>query len=294
MKALHWLLAATASVALAGCADSEASARPLVVASAYPFAFVAEQVGEPYVDVHNLTSPGVEPHDIELTPQQVASVSDADLVLLERGFQPAVDGAVEQADAAAKVLDVAETVSLEDTGSGDGGEPDPHVWLDPRRMVTLTGAVADRIVGLVPEHAEEVRANADRLSDQLATLDAAYERGLADCERRTFVTSHAAFGYLAVRYDLTMVSIAGLDPTSEPSAAEQAAIADTVRREGVTTIFTESLVSPAVAETIADETGAQVATLDPLEGLSDASTDEDYLTLMRANLAALRQANGCR
>ena len=292
MTALRLLLAVAASVSVAGCTDSEASPRPQVVASAYPFAFVAEQVGEPYVDVHNLTSPGVEPHDIELTPQQVADISDAELVLLERGFQPQVDDAVEQANPAAEILDVAETVTLAETGTG--GELDPHVWLDPQRMVMLTGSVADRIAELVPEDAEHVRANADDLVDQLTALDAAYERGLADCERRTFVTSHAAFGYLAERYDLTMVAIAGLDPTSEPSAAEQAAIADTVRREGVTTIFTESLVSPAVAETIADETGAQVATLDPLEGLSSATADEDYFTLMRANLAALRQANGCR
>ena len=292
MTALRLLLAVAASVSVAGCTDSEASPRPQVVASAYPFAFVAEQVGEPYVDVHNLTSPGVEPHDIELTPQQVADISDAELVLLERGFQPQVDDAVEQANPAAEILDVAETVTLAETGTG--GELDPHVWLDQQRMVMLTGSVADRIAELVPEDAEHVRANADDLVDQLTALDAAYERGLADCERRTFVTSHAAFGYLAERYDLTMVAIAGLDPTSEPSAAEQAAIADTVRREGVTTIFTESLVSPAVAETIADETGAQVATLDPLEGLSSATADEDYFTLMRANLAALRQANGCR
>jgi len=286
-------LALAVATALMGCAGGSADSRPQVVASAYPFAFVAERVGGPYVDVENLTSPGVEPHDIELTPQQVADVSDAELVIVERGFQPAVDDAVDQRGWEG-VLDVAETVTLEDTGFSESGSLDPHVWLDPVRMVALTGAVADRVATTVPDHADDIRVNADRLEGQLRALEDAYSEGLADCTHTTFVTSHAAFGYLAQRYGLTMVAIAGLDPTSEPSAAQQAEIADIVEREGVTTIFTETLVSPAVADSVADETGATVATLDPIEGLSDATADQDYLTLMRSNLAALRQANGCR
>lgn len=292
--------AATGALLLAGCGDDGSGSGapgPGVVASAYPFAFLAERVGGERAEVDNLTDPGVEPHDVELAPQQVAAVQDADLVLYESGFQPAVDEAVEQAglgdDA---LLDVVDVVPLEDTGAELEDEEsalDPHVWLDPRRMVTLTRAVTDALTAADPAGADTYARNADALADELTALDRDFERGLADCARRTVVTSHDAFRYLGLRYDLEMVPIAGLEPTQEPSPAEQAEIADTVADEGVTTIFTEELVSPAVAESVADETGAETAVLSPVEGLSGDTADEDYLSLMRANLAALQDANGC-
>jgi zinc transport system substrate-binding protein len=302
--------AAAGALLLAGCSGSsdESSSSTEVLASAYPFAFIAEQVGGDHVTVDSLTAPGVEPHDIELAPRQVAAVNDADLVIVLDGFQAAVDDAVAQAEVEEdRLLDVADVVTLEDTGTAhhhdeeagheedehEAEELDPHVWLDPLRMATLTGAVADRLSELDPDNADAYEANAERLIADLTALDQAYTEGLATCERRTVVTSHDAFGYLALRYDLEIVPIAGIDPAQEPSPAEQAAIADTVREEQVTTIFTEELVSPAVAESIADETGASIATLDPVEGLSEATSDEDYLSLMRANLAALKEANGC-
>ena len=107
------------------------------------------------------------------------------------------------------------------------------------------------------------------------------------------VTAHDAFGYVAARYGLEVVPISGIDPTQEPSPGQQAEIADIVDAEGITTVFTEELVSPAVTESIADETGATTATLSPIEGLSDDTSDQDYLSLMRANLNALEEANGC-
>ena len=284
-------IAAGISAGLGGCSNSDETSVPQVVAAAYPFAFVAEQVGGDLIEVRNLTSPGVEPHDVELAPQQLADLSDADLVIVEGGFQPAVDDGLEQIAPIGEVIDVTEVVTLED--AADTTTPDPHIWLDLQRMAAVTEVVADGVASVAPDHASEVRANARRLIEALRELDAEYTSGLADCTRRTFVTSHAAFGYLASRYDLEMVAVAGLDPTLEPSPAEQAAIADTVTREGVTTIFTETLVSPVIAETIAAETGARVRTLDPIEGLTEEASDETYLTLMRANLAALQEANGC-
>jgi zinc transport system substrate-binding protein len=265
-----------------------------VVAAAYPFAFVAERVGGNGVDVDNLTSPGVEPHDIELTPQQVADVSEADLLVYEQSFQPAVDAAVEQAGLSDDAtLDVADVVPVDATGAEDEDAPDPHVWLDPLRMVAITRAVADRLSAVDPGHERTYQANAADLVDDLQALDRAYSRGLADCERTTVVTAHDAFDYLAARYGLDMVPISGIDPTQEPSPGQQAEIADTVEADGITTVFTEELVSPAVTQSIADETGATTATLSPIEGLTDETSDQDYLSLMRANLHALEEANGC-
>jgi zinc transport system substrate-binding protein len=299
------LLGAVASMLLlAACSGDDGSDdRPRVIASFYPFAFVAEQVGGDHVEVDNLTPPGAEPHDLELTPQQVADLTEANLVIYEDGFQPAVDDGIEQAGLADEaVLDVADVVALEAAGEHAGeeaeehdheGELDPHVWLDPTLMQQIANATADRLIEIDPSHRSAYERDRDRLVSQLEQLDTAYEQGLADCERRTIVTSHDAFGYLARRYDLEQIPIAGIDPHAEPAPSDQAEIADLVREDGITTVFTETLVSDDVAQSIADETGVTVATLDPIEGLDDDTSDETYLDLMRDNLEVLREANGC-
>jgi zinc transport system substrate-binding protein len=278
---------------------------------------VAEQVGGSHVHVENLTSPGVEPHDLELKPKQVGDVQNADLVVYEEHFQAAVDDAVKQADRSSKdTIDVASVVKLKPLQEGaeeghdhgdeeeaheeegheeghDHGEEDPHVWLDPENMVAVTKAVEAKLSAADPDHANDYAANATKLISELETLGTDFATGLKTCKTRTIVTSHAAFQYLAARYDLTQVPIAGLDPANEPSPKQLADITKLVRKEKITTIFTEELVSPAIAKTIAKETGAKTATLDPIEGLSDATKGQTYLTLMRKNLETLREANSC-
>jgi zinc transport system substrate-binding protein len=305
---------------LAACGSSaKDDGKTSIVTSFYSLAFVAERVGGSFATVNNLTSPGTEPHDLELKPKQVAAVQDADLVLYEEHFQAAVDAAVDQAgrgdddtiDLAALVKLLPSTTEHEghdeeghdeeahdeeghhaDDGH-DHGDEDPHVWLDPTTLVTLTQAVATKLSAIDPDHADQFQANADKLIGELTTLDQDFAAGLKNCRTRTIVTSHAAFQYLAARYDLKQVPIAGLDPTNEPSPAQLGDITKLVRAENITTIFTEELVSPAIANTIANETGATTATLDPIEGLSDATKNETYLTLMRKNLENLRKANSC-
>lgn len=318
------------ALVLTACGGSGSdSGKPEVVAAFYPYAWAAEQVGGDLVDVSSLTSPGVEAHDLELTAKQVASVQDADLVIYQRQFQAAVDDAVERAGRdEGTTLDVAETVEMLDAPEGahthshaeegdehaheeeegheghdhaeeegheghDHGDTDPHLWLDPTNMEKVVAAVADHLSEVDPDHADAYAANAEAVTGQLTDLDQRFTTTLAKCERRTIVTSHAAFAYLAHKYDLEQISIAGIDPSNEPSAAQLAAISDEVKEEGVTTIFTERLVSPAVAETVARQTGAETAVLDPLEGLSDETSQETYLTIMDANLDALATANGC-
>jgi zinc transport system substrate-binding protein len=277
--------------------EATSNGGPSVVASFYPFAYVAEQVGGSLVDVTNLTSPGVEPHDLELKPRQVGSVQDADVVVYEKHFQSAVDEAVDQADrSGAGTLDVADELTLkptQDGAEGDHDEQDPHTWLDPQNMITVARSMQTKLAAIDPDHAADYAANATAFIAELDRLDRDFAAGLATCRTRTIVTSHAAFQYLADRYDLTQVPIAGIDPANEPSPAQLGEITRLVDDQKITTIFTEELVSPAIARTIADETGATTATLDPIEGLSDGTKDETYLTLMRANLESLRKASSC-
>lgn len=249
-----------------------------VVAAFYPLQFVAERVGGQRVWVSSLTPPAVEPHDLELSPQEVARIGEADLALYLSGFQPAVDEAVAQAGPPV-------AVDVSDTGVAQ------HFWLDPTLLAGVAATVAEEFATIDPDGAAAYREAAEELADDLAALDADFSQALASCESRTIVVSHEAFGYLSDRYDLKQMGIAGLSPEAEASPARLAEIGETVRAEGVTTIFTEPLVSPKVAETLASDLGITTRVLDPLEGLVDE--ESDYEQVMRANLAALETALRC-
>jgi len=264
-----------------------------VVASFYPLAEAAQRVGGDAVQVDNLTPPGVEPHDFELSPDQIESIASADLVLyMGQGFQPAVEDAVDSI-AEGETVDVLSSMLLIEGSEGEG--VDPHVWLSPILMRDLVRTVADSLGAIDPNRAAIFDANARRFEQALTSLDGEYRAGLEDCDRRVLVTSHAAFGYLAQEYDLQQEAIAGLSPEAEPSAEQLAAIAADIRAQGVTTVFTETLVSPKLADTLASEAGATTAVLNPLEGLTQEQVDagEDYLSVMRSNLEALRTGLGC-
>lgn len=265
---------------LAACAGPDGRpGRVQVVTGAYPFAWLAQQVAGEDAEVVNLVKPGAEPHDIELTAQQVALVKDAALVVRAKGFQPAVDDAVGGSAAGLDLVAVT------------GGSADPHVWLDPVRMKTAAGAIATRLASADPANAGGYRSRLAAVTARLDALDAVLRGSLTGCARREVVTSHEAFGYLTARYGLVQKGISGLQPDAEPSPKRVAEVAAYARSRGVTTIFFETLVDPKVARTVAQEIGARTAVLDPVE---NARGSDDYLSLMRRNAAALREALGCR
>lgn len=297
------LVALIPALTLSACGSPDGTASgdgPAIVTSLYPLEFVAERVAGDHAKVENLTQPGGEPHDLELTGRQVGQIADADLVIYLRGLQPSVDQAVDQ-NAHNSVIDTAELVDVLDSATDKHGDEeehhhdsiDPHIWLDPANMETIARAVAERLSEADPDNAGGYQRNAEALVTDLDTLDQEFDTGLAQCQRDVFVTAHEAFGYLAHRYGLQQIGISGIDPDAEPSPRRLAEVHDIVEAAGVTTIFYERLVSPTVAETLADDLGVQAAVLDPIEGLTDATADQDYLSLMRANLEALQAANGC-
>jgi len=286
------------SAVLSGCAaftdDSVGLDNGVQVAAAfYPLQYVADRVAGDHAEVENLTAPGGEPHDLEPTPRETADVAQADLVVFQRGFQPAVDDVVDE-NAAGDTLDVTDVVDLvpfRDHGV-DSDENDPHFWQDPLLLADVGDAVADQLAKVDPTNADDYAANAADLRADLEKLDRDYTAGLADCQRDTVVVSHDAFGYLQ-KYGITMDAILGLSPDSEPTPADLARLQDVITKEGVTTVFSESLVSPETADQLASDMGVRSEVLDPIEGLSDKTADQDYLSLMRSNLAALEEANGC-
>ena len=320
IRASRWaasLVAASTAAVLTGCASGDdvtasdgGSGELTVLAGFYPLEWTAARIGGERVSVSSLTPPGAEAHDLELAPRDVAAVAEADLLVYLDGFQPALDEAA-QTEGGDHAWDVGQAADLvvgeardhadeeehaeeehEDEHAGEEAV-DPHFWLDPTRLAAVGDALADRLTDLDPDNASTYEENAAALRSDLEALDQEMQTALSDCSVSTLVTSHDAFGYLGDRYGLEVVGISGLSPSQEPDPAQLAEIATLVRERGVTTVYTETLVDPAVAETVAEEAGARTAVLDPIEGLTEDSEGEDYLQVMRANLATLQEGQDC-
>ena len=278
---------------------SDSKKKVTVTAAFFPLAAAVAQVGGSLVKVTNLTPAGVEPHDIELNTQQAESVLDADLaVVVGNGFQPAVEDIA--ADRDGPTLNVLKALPInagdKKVEEGDATALDPHVWLDPVLYQSVVDAIASALSKVDPDHAADYTANAAAYNAKLATLNTEYETGLANCSRQLLVTAHEAFGWLTQRYGLTQEGIAGISPDAEPNPQRFADLTDLVEKKGVTTIYTEDLVSPKVARTLAREAGGlKTATLNPLEGLTakQIKAGATYISEMQDNLQAIQKGLGC-
>ncbi|MFF5772390.1 metal ABC transporter substrate-binding protein [Streptomyces californicus] len=321
--------------ALTACSTSDAAdggdgGKLKVTASFYPMQFLAERIGGEHVAVTSLTKPGVEPHDLELTPRQIGSISESDYVLYLKGIQPAVDDAIKQSGVK-NTVDAATLTTLENHGSevsghdhghegeehadehghegeeaheehseGDGhnhgeeGGADPHIWLDPVKYAEVAKGVGKSLEKADPDHAADYKKNTETLVAELDKLNTAYASGLKNTATKTFITTHSAFGYLAERYGLTQQGIAGIDPEAEPSPARIQEIHTIAEKEKATTVFFETLASDRTAKTLAKDTGLKTGVLDPLEGITDKSRGADYIEVMESNLTALQKALGAK
>ncbi|MER7816394.1 metal ABC transporter substrate-binding protein [Streptomyces sp. NPDC096153] len=289
-----------------------------VVVSFYPMQYLAEQIGGDHVEVTTLTKPGVEPHDLELKLRQASDLRQADYVLYLKGVQPAVDEAIAQSGVE-HIVDAATLTTMENHGTevghdhgheGEGHEgeehegeehgagadagADPHVWLDPVKYAEVAQGVGDSLAKADPAHAADYRKNTGTLVGKLKALDAKFDAGLKNSTTRTFITTHSAFGYLAERYGLDQHGIAGIDPESEPSPARIKELQSVAKQEKVSTVFFETLATDRTARTLAKDTGLRTDVLDPLEGITDRSKGDDYLSVMESNLAALQKALGAK
>ncbi|WP_298751225.1 metal ABC transporter substrate-binding protein [uncultured Serinicoccus sp.] len=292
-----------------GSGGSGENASLEVVASFYPLEYLVQRIAGERAEISVLTGPGADPHDAELSPRAVQTVGSADLVVYSSGLQAAVDDAVagQAPDTSLDVTPVADLMGAgesaeehdehehaEEEGDGhDHGGEDPHFWLDTQRYADVAEAVAERLAQVDPEGADTYQDNVADLVAELEALDEEYAAGLADCASRDLVTSHEAFGYIASRYDLHQYGITGISPDSEPSPARLAEVSAQVEELGVETVFAEPLVGDQIARTVAQETGVEVLTLDPIESLTEATADSDYIEIMRANLEAMSEGLGC-
>ena len=294
------------SAILSGCGNEQpASNRVSVAASFYPIEYIARRVGGDLVDVYNPVPPGAEPHDLELTPRTIERMQNSKVFLyLGHGFQPSIDRALDTVTGPATISkDVSEGVDLlpaiehEEEGTTTEGEAlDPHIWLDPMRAQKMVDNTEQALSEADPGNKAIYGANAQKLRGELAVLDGEFKQGLGNCARKEFVTSHAAFAYIAESYGLKQVPVSGISPEAEPSPAQLKEIIDFARKHDARYIFFETLVDPKVAELIAAEVGAQTLVLNPIEGITANQQNEgsDYFTLMRQNLVNLKLALDCK
>ncbi|MEU1451010.1 metal ABC transporter substrate-binding protein [Streptomyces avermitilis] len=297
---------------LSACSDSSAAGggnggKLDVVASFYPMQYLAEQIGGKHVRVTSLTQPGQEPHDLEISAQQTVQLEKSDAVLYLKNLQPAVDDAVAQSGVRTKI-DAASLTTLEkhgnevgghaaaheDTEGEESGGTDPHIWLDPVKYSEVARGVGKALEKADPKHAADYRKNTAALVKKLDGLNTQYADGLRNTRTKVFVTTHAAFGYLAERYGLTEEAISGLDPESEPSGNRVKELERMARADGVSTVFYETLVSDKTAKTVAKDARLRTDVLDPIEGISEKSRGTDYFQVMESNLKALRTALGAK
>ncbi len=268
-----------------------------VVASFYPLYFFASSIGGDKVVVTNITPSGAEPHDFEPTAQDVAKMENSQLIILNGGGLETWQANIEKnIDSQKTKIVIAGEGLINLQMSEDGkGTSDPHIWLSP----ILAKQMADRILaGFVlidPQNENYYQSNADALKNKLDDLDAQYKAGLKNCAKKDIITSHSAFGYLAEAYGLNQLSIAGLSPDAEPSPSQLAETAKFAKENDIKYIFFESLASPKLSSTLANEIGAKTLVLNPLEGLTreEETQGENYLTVMQNNLTNLETALEC-
>jgi zinc transport system substrate-binding protein len=302
-----------ASLILAACSSTQETATPQettevatekiqIVAGFYPLAYAAEGIAGDLAEVVSLAGPGVEPHDLELTPGDVAKINDADLVIYIPEFIPALDAVVKTLDQS-KVINATQGITLisgdshshegeeahsEEEGHSDESATDPHIWLNPSNMVLIGNSIAQALSTLTSDSA--INENRSSFENALTTLASDYTAKLASCSIKALVVSHEAFGYIANAYGFEQVGISGLSPEAEPSPARLAEVAKIAKAENATTIYYESLVDPKVAKTLADELKITAEMLDPLES---PPASGDYLSVMQQNLDTLVKGQVC-
>ena len=269
---------------------------PQVVASFYPYRYFTSRVAGDRYSVVALVPPGVEPHDWEPTPGDAARMASSVAFVYNGYIEVYLQGFFADLPPDQPVrINASAGLSVLHGGEGGASAIDPHLWLDPVYVETTAMNIADGLTKADPAGNATYHANAARLVQDLVALNATFESGLTHCGRREFITQHEAFAYLAKRYNLTQYAIQGLSPDQEPTPAQIQQILNVINQTGSKYIFYEELVSPAVAQALAQEAHVQTMVLSPIEGLNatESQNGDTYLTLMEMNLANLRTALEC-
>lgn len=325
---MKWLVTAMLVLVLflPGCSRHEQQAGKLqVVTTLFPLYDFAKRIGGDQAQVSLLLPPGVEPHSFEPRPEDIVRVNHTDLFVYTNDFmEPWVGKLVSGLDKGkVQVIEGGKGIALQAGPAGDedehehrqpgakapaeapapaqapghaheheAGGMDPHIWLDFQNARTVAGNILAAMEARDPAHQAYYRQNAAGLDRDLAALDVQYRETLARCPKKVFLHGgHYAFGYLARRYGLRYISASAVNADAEPTPTRLAELVKLMRREGLVYVYTEELLSPKVAETIARETGARVLMLRAAHNLTKEEFEHgvSFISLMQENLVNLQK-----
>ncbi len=303
----------------AGCQQETGSSRGdsrrlQVITTLFPLYDIARSIAGEKAEVLLLLPPGTEPHNYEPRPDDIVRINRAGLFIytnryMEPWAEKLIQGTNSQGptvvDASAGLTLVAaggeshddEHADVGEVGKDHAGRMDPHVWLDLENAVRMVDTILAGFVAKDSVNRPYFESNAAAYRLKLLALDHRYKVTLGNCRTRTLLHGgHYAFGYLARRYGLAYLAATGVTADSEPTPARLAELVKKIRSLGLKTIFAEELVSPRVADTIADETGAQVLKLHAGHNISrdELARGVTFPLLMEDNLATLAKGLQCR
>jgi len=291
-------------IAAVGCGNQEdtqpKSNKLKVVTTFYPMYDFTKNVAGDKVEITMLLEAGTDTHGYEPSAKEVTAISDADVFIYNSEemevWVPSVLDSIDTENTV--VVNASEGISLlestedPDEHEAEEHEVDPHIWLDPVRAQEEVSNIKEGLIAADPENKEMYETNAIDYNEKLQALDQEFEIAFSDATKRTFVTQHAAFAYLADRYNLEQVSIAGISTEQEPSPAKLAELQDYVKENDINYIYYAEASSSQIAETLANETGTELEILNPIEGITTEDQEKgiDYIQLMKNNLAALQKS----
>jgi zinc transport system substrate-binding protein len=305
VKLLLAILIATLLPACSKPRNSLDSSKLKVVTTLFPLYDFTRVVGGDAVEISLLLPPGMESHSFEPRPEDMMTVAKADIfIYTNSGMEPWAEKLLSGVTKNGKPVQIEAGMGAHYSNASDSkehshkeGAKDPHIWLDIANAMLMIDNIVNALADGAPAKKELFKANAAVYKTRLKTVDDRFRAELADCSTREFIHGgHYAFAYLAERYNLHYISAYGVSADSEPSPKKMMELIDTIRRHKLKSVFYEELLSPAVAKSVAEETGGTLFKLHGIHNITrqELASNTSYIDLMEQNLAALRKGLVCR
>ena len=302
-RCILWFMIGLFVLVLGACGqktsqDSKEAKGMKIVTSFYPIYAMVKEISGDLNDVRMIqSSSGI--HSFEPSANDIAAIYDADVFVYHSHTLESWAGSLDPSlqNSKVKVIEASDGMTLERVPGLEDMEPgkgvdektlyDPHTWLDPEKVAEEAQIIADKLSELDSANKEIYQKNAQNFSAKAHDLTKKYQPIFEKANQKTFVTQHTAFSYLAKRFGLNQLGIAGISPDQEPSPRQLSEIQDFVKTYKVKTIFTESNLSSKVADTLVKSTGVSLKTLNPLE--ADPQNDKSYLDNLEEDIAILAE-----
>ncbi len=304
-KMIFRLLGILLPLALFSCTQKDSNPntingdKPRVVATSTIIADLTQEVAGDEIQLSAILKPGTDPHVYEPVPADSRVLEEADLILYNGyNLEPGLIKLMNASGGKAQKLAVGEAVKSLQLDKGKGEVvPDPHVWGSAENAIAMTNAIRDGLIELSPEDREKFTQNASQLNNELKQLHSWINQQIQTIPepRRQLVTTHDAFQYYGRAYGIAIAgTLIGISTEEQPSAQTVQRLVESIKKIGVSAIFAETTINPALIKTVAQEAGVKLA---PNQLYSDSigakgSPGDSYIKMMEANTRTIVEALG--